>query len=58
MKLIKVPRGTARAKRRTGGEMLPPSAAAQAQQAADRKAANVKMGIALFQKHGTAHLPY
>jgi hypothetical protein len=57
MKQMKVPRGTARASRRIG-LMAPPSAAAQVQMAAVQAALNVKMGIALFHKHGNARLPF
>lgn len=57
MKQMKVPRGTARAKRRTG-LMVPPSAAALAQEAQAQAQLNVKMRVALFHKHGSARLPY
>ncbi len=58
MKQMKVPRGTARAKRRASGSMDKPSVASLIQMAKDQMHLNMKMGIALFHKHGTARLPY
>ena len=58
MKKMYVPRGTARAKRRQSIPMLPPSAAARAQQAIDQARLTIKMSAALFHKHGSAQLPF
>jgi hypothetical protein len=58
MKTMKVPRGTARTLRRSAPPMKPPSSEAQAAMLSDQKHLNRKMGIALFQKHGTARIPF
>ena len=58
MKTMNIPRGTARAKRRNGNEMTPPSADALSQMAAHWAYMNRKMATALFFKHGKAKLPF
>jgi hypothetical protein len=58
MKIMKVLRGSARGLRRSVLPMARPSAEAQAAMRADQKHLNRKMGIALFQKHGTARIPF
>jgi hypothetical protein len=58
MKTMKIPRGTARTLRRAAMPMKPPSIEAQAAMLADQKHLNRKMNIALFQKHGTARIPF